>query len=131
MDVLYWPKDWISDEAAICRMVTGWQGFHAQVWEYVVSHGQLMLRLYGRSEGFKGNCYLYCKGCDRVEFDARWKDAALEVSVFREICGGKETREFTITDGTRLLVRCRALFAVESDHPIWLQRPPELTTHSS
>jgi hypothetical protein len=128
MTALYWPKDWISDDAAICELLASWRGFDAQVWEYVVSHGQLMLRLYGRGygEGLTKNCYLYCQGCERVEFDAWWKDPNIQISTSQRNDGARERRMFTLTDGSRLRVECRVLGAAESDQPIWIQRAPDL-----
>ena len=64
-----WPTNWVTDEGEIRELLSRWRRGHVQVREYVVSHLQLMIRLHRLEYGMTKNCYLFCKACERVEFD--------------------------------------------------------------
>src|ERR1043165_307865 len=108
--VANWPTGWVSVEEA--DVLERWKGSRAKVWEYVVSHGQFLLRLSRLEDGVATSCYLFCKGCDRVEFDEGWPNSAIQVTLkHRE----RDRKQYTVTDGLHLRVECSALFVLETD----------------
>jgi len=86
------------DFLAQCRGLLG------QVWEYKIGHSRLLIRFF--QKGSMAGFYLYCKACDIVHFDAYWQDTNLKIAISEDKYG----KLFTITDGERLRIVCRAVF---------------------
>src|SRR5512146_1377440 len=121
---LDWPKHWISDDEQLQELLERWRGVHPTVWEYMVSHGRLLIRLF-RSEADGGRCcYIYCVSCQRVEF-GRLCESDLQFSSVPEQRATTTGRLYTVTAGSGLRVECRGLFGIELDRVLWLPRPSE------
>ena len=112
-----WPVIWSKIENESPELLAKCRGLRAQVCEYQISHGQLLIRFY--RDGTYGGIYLYCKSCDRVEFNAFWQDADISV----EISEGEFGPIYTITDGERLRIECHAAFLGEYPDSLTIPRP--------
>ena len=122
---IYWPKDWVSEEQQLCEPLKRWQGAHTVVWEYMVSHGRLLIRL-SRPEGETSTYfYLYCASCERVEFAGSGK-ADIHLTSTQGERAGRPCRLYTVTDGNHLRVECRGILGVETGRVLWLPRPLEM-----
>ena len=71
-------------------------GGQAKVWGYRVSHKWLVIRL--TAPQLAGNFHLSCGDCERVEFDAAWFGAAVQVEQAED--------GFLVHDGAHLRVEC-------------------------
>lgn len=112
-----WPKSWISGRADVLLALEEWQHATAQVWEYSVSHSQLLVRIYREEDLATGNLFLYFKGCEQVSFGSIWRDVRFDIQESR----GPIEHEFVVSDGDRFRVLARAIFAAKlSDYGLKL-----------
>ena len=114
-----WPSKWLRIENDSPELLTQCRGLRAEVWEYQVGHGQLLVRFF--REGSLAGIYLYCKICHRVQFDSYWLSADVRI----EISQGQHGPIYTIIDGDRLRIVCGAAFLAESPELIRIPRPNE------
>ena len=89
-------------------MLVQCRGYHGQVCEYLIGHGQLLVRFYAKRP--LADTLLYCTCCDAVRFHAYWKDADVRIAISHDEHG----QRFTITDGERLHIMCRTAQLAES-----------------
>jgi hypothetical protein len=105
-----WPSDWTKNETELAALLARWRGARGQVWEYSVSHAQLLVRLYRDGPNPIPSAYILCKGCHSVHFEPYWKDSSVSVSAAEGTV--------TIADGERLRVVCMGAFGAEANETI-------------
>src|SRR5689334_4321527 len=103
-----WPSNWLPIKNESPEFLAQCRGLRGQAWAYSTSHGQMLVRFY-RDRSLAGT-YLYCKGCDLVQFQSSWLHADVRI----EVSTGRYGPLYTITDGDRLRIVCGAAFWAES-----------------
>jgi hypothetical protein len=106
-----WPAKWTKSERELDDLLDRWRGVRAQGWEYSVSHGQLLVRLYREGANPIPSAYVLCKDCYSVQFEPHWNDSDIRISM----APGRFGNVSTVTDRERLSVSCGAAFGAESD----------------
>jgi hypothetical protein len=61
------------------RLLSTWRGGFANLWEYTITHGRLVIRLV--SESIPGNLHIICGDCRRISGPTVWTDAEFALSV--------------------------------------------------
>ena len=95
----------------MAKILDHWRGARAEVWEYLHSHGQLLIRFFREGPNPLHSMYLLCKDCRTVHFHNSWPE--MEVRV--DWMSGTEGSMHTVSDRAHLRVECGAVLAAESD----------------
>ena len=106
-----WPAHWTKADRELNALLERWRGGRAEVWEYSVSHGQLLIRLYRDGTNPIPSAYVLCKNCYSVQFEPHWKNANIRISR----APGRFGDVITVSDGERLRVSCGGAFGAEHD----------------
>jgi hypothetical protein len=114
-----WPTDWTNDDEALVALLEKWRGGEVEAWEYSVSHGQLLIRIFHKDSGSIRSAYVLCTSCDEVYFQARWSNAHIAFSRDASRLGPK----LLLHDSDRFWVSCDSASAVEADEFIRLDLP--------
>jgi hypothetical protein len=112
-----WPSEWLRIESESPQLLAACRGLRGQAWLYSTSHSQMLVRFY--REGSLAGIYVYCKGCELVQFQSSWLDADVRV----EISKGRYGQVYTITDGDRLRIECGAAFLADCPQLVRFEGP--------
>jgi hypothetical protein len=115
---------WIGDEEDIRKLLGKWRGSNAQVWEYTVGHGTLLVRLFRPNE--RAGLFVQCKDCRTIRFPSMgWKNADLSLRQKESPQQNDEDFRFELEDGERFFTACWAVYLLESDKPVFIDYPIE------
>ena len=108
-----WPTNWKKIETETPDLLVQCRGYRGQVCEYLIGHGQLLVRF--NAPRPLADTLLYCTGCDVVRFHAYWENADVRVAISRDnMLPHQRGPIYTITDGDRLHIECRTAALSES-----------------
>ena len=79
----------------------------AQIWKYVVSHAQMLVRYYDSAE--TSGVYLWFKGVEKASFDPYWTGCDPQIV----LSAGKSSEPVLVTDGNHL--------RIEAAHAFWTE----------
>jgi hypothetical protein len=97
------------------------RGFSLQPWEFAVSHANYLLRFFRPPA--MGGIYLLCSSCELVHFQTdSWRGSAIAIASQSDRRG----IAYSVSDGEKLRIVCRALSWAESPAWVRLLRPEDL-----